>query len=138
MNSSSTEIGGRAAPAELRRFALSTGAAFVVVFGLLLPWAVGASWPTWPWILGGILATWGLVHAPSLAPVHRAWMKLADAMHRVMTPLVLGIVFFAIFVPLGLLMKAAGRDALRRRRSPAGTYRVPVDNGHKRSMENPF
>jgi hypothetical protein len=46
-------------------------------------------------------------------------MKLGELMGRVVSPVVLGVIFFAVFTPVGLLMRVFGRDAMCRRFEPA-------------------
>ena len=52
-------------------------------------------------------------------PRRRAWMKLGELLGRVVSPIALGIIFFAVFTPVGLLMRAFGRDAMCRRYEPS-------------------
>ena len=66
----------------------------------------------------------------------RAWMKLAGFVHDTISPLVMGIVFFGVFTPVALAMRAIGRDAFARSREPAApTYwkrRDPPSPAHRR------
>lgn len=58
-----------------------------------------------------------------LRPLNKAWMMLGLALARVVSPIVLGILFFGLFTPLALLLRMSGRDELRLRRPPAAeTY----------------
>ena len=125
--------------AGLRRFGLVTGAIVAALFGLLLPWLVGAGLPRWPWIVAGVLAGWALVAPASLAPVYRQWMRFGLLLSRFTTPLVLGAVFFLVFLPVALGMRAAGRDPLARRfdRS-AKSYRTPSRTPERDSLQRPF
>ena len=66
-----------------------------------------------------------LVAPRMLAPVHRAWMALGDWLGWVNTRLVLGLIFFGVVTPTGLVLRLAGRDPMRRAFDPdAVTYRV--------------
>ncbi|MCP5181552.1 MAG: sxtJ [Pseudomonadales bacterium] len=125
--------------AGLRRFGLTTGGLLVGVFGLLLPWLVNANHPMWPWIIGGGMALWGLALPNSLRPVYRAWMQFGLMMSRVTTPLVLGVAFYLVITPLGLIMRAIGHKPVSGQPDPdATTYRVVNDPGANRSLERPF
>lgn len=63
-----------------------------------------------------------------LAPLKRAWMKLGEALNAVVSPVVMGVIFFAVFTPVALLMRAAKRDALALKLDPAApSYWVPRD-----------
>ena len=53
-----------------------------------------------------------------LAPLNRAWMKLGALMHAVVSPLIMGIMFFAVFTPMGWVMRRFGWDAMRRTWDP--------------------
>jgi hypothetical protein len=123
----------------LRSFALQVGAAIALVFGALLPWLFGFRWPLWPWIVGGVLILWGLVAPNTLRPVHRAWMGLAAILHRIMSPIILGIVFFLVVSPMAFVMRLARRDPLRRALDPGSkSYRVGSEPLRPDNLERPF
>ncbi len=125
--------------AGLKRFGLVTGGLVAVLFGLLLPWLLGVPWPVWPWVVGGALALWALAAPQSLKPVYRIWMRFGLIMGGIMNRVILGLVFFVVLLPLGLVMRLTGRDPLARRFEPgASTYRVASRVRPDSSMENPF
>ena len=94
-----------------------TFTAFFVLIGAYGLWHGGAhSLPLLALAAATALVT--LTRAAWLTPLNRAWMKLGELMGRVVSPLVLGVIFFAIFTPVGLLMRAFGRDAMCRRFAP--------------------
>ncbi|WP_462331274.1 SxtJ family membrane protein [Thiohalocapsa halophila] len=125
--------------AGLRRFALTTAAIVAALFGVLLPWLGGFGWPLWPWGLALLLALWGLIRPAGLRPVYRGWMRFGLLASRIMTPLVLGLVFFLLFLPIGLVMRLAGHDPMRRKLDPdAATYRVPSRPQPPDSIEKPY
>lgn len=83
-----------------------------------------------PWLLALAAATALVTVARThwLAPFNRAWMKFAELLHRVVSPVVMGVIYFGVFTPVGLAMRAFGRDAMRRRfERGAATYWVPRD-----------
>ena len=125
--------------AGLRRFALTVGAILAVLFGLFFPWLFGAAWPLWPWVVGGMLATWGLVAPSTLNPVYKLWMRFGLVLHRIMTPLILGIIFYGLFTPIALIMKVIGRDTMARTPdSGMDSYRVISNKPPREKMEKPF
>lgn len=125
--------------AGLRRFALTTAAIIALLFGLLLPWLFAAGWPIWPWPLAAVLALWGLVAPSGLRPVYRGWMRFGLVLSRLTTPLILSLVFFLLFVPIGLAMRPFGRDPMRRRLQPeAESYREPSQPISPDSFERPY
>jgi len=125
--------------AGLRRFALSTAAIIILLFALLLPWLLGAAWPRWPWVIAAVLVLWGLLAPRTLRPLYRGWMRFGLVMSRITTPLILSLVYLALFVPAGAVMRLGGRDPMRRRIDPqAATYRVPSQAKSPETMERPY
>lgn len=119
------------AAAELRRFALTLGGAFALLAAVGL-WR-GRSAPAAVFgLLGALLLAGGLLAPGRLGPVYQAWMRLAHGMSRVTTPLFLGVIYFGVFAPLGLLMRLSGRRALG---GPGrgGSYWVERAPGARRS-----
>ena len=83
---------------------------------------------TAPW-LTGLAALFGavtLLRPALLHPLNRAWMALAYVLNRVVSPIVLGILYYGMITPIGWIMRLRGRDPMRRRLEPAAaTYWLP-------------
>ncbi len=125
--------------AGLRRFAFVTGGIVAVLFGLGFPWLLDFAIPLWPWVLAGVLAAWGLIAPASLRPVYRGWMRFGLVMNRIVSPVVLGAVFFLVICPVGILMRLLGRDPLSRELDRAAeSYRVSSRKPSRESMERPY
>jgi hypothetical protein len=78
--------------------------------------------------IGIALVGLGLVWPQSLAGLNRAWTKLGLLMFKVISPVVLALMYVTTFVPTGLLMRVCGRDPLRLKPDPeASTYWVERD-----------
>ncbi len=123
----------------LREFGFAFGVVFVVIFGLFFPWLLERDWPIWPWVIAAPLWALALVHPPWLRPVYRIWMRFGLLASRVMTPLVLGIVFFVMISPMALVMRLMGKDPMRRALDPKQTsYRVMSTKSPKEKLERPF
>jgi hypothetical protein len=124
---------------ELRKFALTTGGILALLFGLFFPWLLDARFPIWPWIVAGLLGAWGLVAPLSLQPLYRAWMKFGLLLGKITTPLILGIVFYGLILPMGLVMRLAGHDPMARRIDDATeSYRITRAKPPRKNMERPF
>jgi Kef-type K+ transport system membrane component KefB len=123
----------------LRSFGVSTGAIVAVLFGLLLPWLFGRAFPVWPWVVFAVLAAWALLAPRSLRLVYRYWMKLGLLLSRVTTPIVLGVVFFLVVAPMGLIRRAFGHDAMARVLDDAApSYRTKSRDKGSNKLENPY
>ena len=123
----------------LREFGLTFGAVFVVIFGLFFPWLLERPWPAWPWIVAAPFWALALIYPPWLRWVYRGWMRFGLLASRVMTPLVLGIVFFVMISPMALVMRLMGKDPMRRALDPQQkSYRVSSTKRPKEKLERPF
>ncbi len=102
------------------------GLFFTGVFAVL---GLYGFWVVWPPILNKvfltvsiILAAVTLLRPPLLNPLNRGWYQLGLFLGRVVSPIVLGILFFLLITPVALVIRIAGRDALRLRRKKVDSY----------------
>jgi hypothetical protein len=128
-------IPARLTPRAGRKFACTVAAAFLV-FGAIA-WCrhhnVAAAVCA---CLGAVLLFAGLILPGRLTPLWRAWMGLAYAISRVTTPLFMGLVYFLIFTPMGLVKRWMGDDPLIHEAGADGYW---VKKGGARSdMERQF
>lgn len=125
--------------AGLRKFGLTTGAIVAVLFGLLIPWLISADNPLWPWLIAAPLVLWALVAPATLNPVYRGWMRVGGMIGAVTNRLILGIVFFLILLPMGVIMRLLGRDTMARKfDAHLPSYRIPSRRRSEKNMERPF
>ena len=107
------------APRDLRKFSLTVGIAFVVlwaVFAYLFPYLFGRG-RDFPilWQIGAALAVVGTLLPAVVKPLYYAWMTMALALGWVMTRVLLTIFFFVVLTPVALFFRLIGRDALHRK-----------------------
>jgi len=105
-------------------------------------------WSVWkldePWWgtfwAAGLFALIALVLPSMLAPLNVAWTALGRAMHSVMNPLILGILFFLMFTPMGLFMRLVGKRPLASRRDEGTSYWVLRDppGPEPQSLRHPY
>lgn len=82
----------------------------------LRPWFVG---------VGLALVVLGAIWPRALVWPNRGWMKLAELLARIVTPIILGVVFFLIVTPIGVVKRMTGWDPLGRRAGRRDSYWVP-------------
>ena len=124
---------------ELRDFGLIFGVILVSLFGLLLPWFFEKIFPLWPWLVFSIMGSMAVIYPLSLKYIFKVWMLFGAVMGWINTRLILGIVFYLMFVPFALAMKLLGKDPLSRKLDKQMiTYRVTSNVSEKNNMENPF
>lgn len=91
-------------------------------------WWLGTGLAPLAFVLSALMLVVTVARPAWLNAMNRAWMKLGAALHRLTSPIVLGVLFFGLFAPVGVAMRAARRDALKRRFDPgATTYWVDRD-----------
>jgi hypothetical protein len=105
----------------------SFGLVFALVFGVI---------GLWPLIASGGVRLWSLALAAGfllvalalptvLAPLNRLWLRVGLLLHRIVNPIVLGIMFFLVITPMGVAMRLFGKDLLKLRYDPnAASYWV--------------
>lgn len=124
---------------ELRKFGLVTGGMLILFFYVLIPWI----WdldprPTWSLKAAGVLAAMAIILPASLGPVYKVWMKFAEALGWVNTRIILGVVFFLMFFPLGMIMRIFNDPMRRKLDASADSYRIPSNPIKHENMEKPF
>jgi hypothetical protein len=112
-----------------RKVELGTDRNFGLVFaGLFI--LVGL-WPAlrhaepvrwWALGLGGVFLALALRAAYLLAPLNRLWFRFGLLLHSVMSPLVMGLLFYGAVTPFGIVLRLLGKDLLRLSRSDAESY----------------
>jgi len=80
--------------------------------------------------------TLALVWPRSLTQIYRLWMTVGEILGWINTCLILSVLFYLVFTPLGLYMRLRGKDLMRRTLAPeAESYRVvrqPRPSSHMR------
>jgi hypothetical protein len=113
------------APSE-RSFGLTVGAVLILigVAPVMLGRHGGIRW--WAVALGAVLVVAGVVAPGALGPLNRVWFRFGLLLNRIVSPIALGVLFYAVIVPAGLVMRAFKMDPLRLRRYPgAESYWIP-------------
>ncbi len=124
----------------LRKFGLTTGAIVVVLFAAFFPWVFdAATMPIWPWILAGLLWVPALLMPSVLRPVYTTWMKIGHGIGWVNTRIILGVLFYILVLPMGLIMRLFGKDPMTRKLDKSvSSYRVKSVSEPKDRLEKPF
>lgn len=123
----------------LREFGLTTGAIVGGLFGLFFPWLLERPIPRWPWLVLAVLGMLGLAAPAALRPIYRGWMWFGHQLSRITTPIIMAAVFYIAITPLGLLMRALGKDPMAGRfEKDRASYRVPSHAVPNNRLEKPF
>jgi len=127
---------------DLRKFGFIMGGMFALIFGLLFPWIAdktSGNWPIWPFIIMAIFWVIAIAAPQILRPVNDIWLKVGNVLGFINSRIILGIMFFLIIFPIGLLLKVLGKDSMNRKFSKdAKSYRRVVKPRNKDHLEKPF
>ncbi len=95
----------------------SFGIVFAVVFAIVALWPLigGGAARAWAAAIAGAFLAVALARPSALAPLNRAWTAFGSVLHRITNPLIMGLVFYGAVAPTALIMRALGKDPLRRR-----------------------
>ena len=104
-----------------RSFGIVMAAAFSILT-LLNGWHDGRLWP-WMAGLAVLFLVAALLYPAALNPLNRMWLKFGLLLHKVVSPIVMSLLFYGTILPTGLVMRAMGKDLLRlKRQSDADSY----------------
>jgi hypothetical protein len=104
-----------------RRFGLSVGGVFLAL-GALLAWRNHPTIGTILGVPGALLVLGGLVVPRWLAPVERGWMRFAVVVGAFNARIILGLAYYVVITPVGVVMRLFGRDPLDRRLGTGDSY----------------
>jgi hypothetical protein len=115
-------------PGSDRTFGLVIGAALLLV-GHINGWHHGRLWP-FESAAAAVFLLAALLSPSVLRPLNRLWMHLGLLLHRIINPIVMGLLFYGTIFPTGLAMHLRGRDLLRLKRDPTlASYWIARDPG---------
>jgi predicted membrane metal-binding protein len=94
----------------------SFGFTFAVVFGVIGAWLLWRSsrFGLPALSLSALFAVIALTVPRILHPLNVVWMRFGALLNRIVSPVILGVIFLGVFVPVGLWFRISGRDALHR------------------------
>lgn len=123
----------------------SFGFVFVVVFALIGVFPLIADrtafdqirW--WAIAIAVVLLLVALIRPSILGPANKLWMKFGLLLHKIVSPIILGAMFFIALTPVALIMRLRGKDLLNLEMKPeAETYWIERADEIPSSMSNQF
>ena len=117
----------------------SFGIVFFMVFLLLAfyPLTYNGETRVWSLIISLIFLILGLLNSKILAPLNKLWFKFGIFLGKIISPLIMGIIFFLVVTPIGLIMRIFKKDILNLKYNKNLSYWIEV-NGPKSKMKNQF
>ena len=117
----------------------SFGIVFFVVFLLIGFWPIlsGNELRIWSILISLIFLILGILNSKVLTPLNKAWFRFGVFLGNFVSPIIMGIIFFLVVTPIGLLMKLLGKDLINLKKNNEKTYWIQR-NKIKSSMKNQF
>ena len=117
----------------------SFGIVFFIVFLLiaLYPLLKGNDLRIWSLVVSLIFLALGLLNSKILTPLNRLWFKFGLLLGKFISPLIMGIIFFVVVTPIGIIMRLLKKDLLNLKYNKKETYWIDK-SGPKSKMKNQF
>ena len=117
----------------------SFGIVFFVVFLIIAiyPLLNDNSIRLWSLIIGVIFLILGIINSKILTPFNILWMKFGLLLGKIVSPIVMGFVFFGVVTPISIIMKLLRKDLLNLKRNKKETYWLKKEE-IKSNMKNQF
>ena len=117
----------------------SFGIVFFVVFLIIAiyPLTYSGDVRLWSVIISIIFLVLGTLNSKILTPLNKLWFNLGIFLGKIISPIIMGIIFFLVVTPTGLIMRLLGRDVLNLKYNKSQSYWIEK-NGPKSKMKNQF
>ena len=117
----------------------SFGTVFFIVFLLiaLYPLLKGNDLRIWSLVISFIFLALGSINSKILTPLNRLWFKFGLLLGRFISPLIMGIIFFVVVTPIGIIMRLLKKDLLNLKYNKKESYWINK-SGPKSKMKNQF
>jgi hypothetical protein len=115
------------------------GIVFFIVFLLIsvYPLINNDSIRIWSLVVSFIFLVLGIINSNLLLPLNRLWFKFGIFLGKIFTPIIIGITFFFVVTPIGLIMSIFKKDLLNLKFNKDKTYWIEK-TGPKTKMKNQF
>ena len=115
------------------------GIVFFIVFLIISLWPLLSQNEIriWSLIVSGIFLILGIFNSKLLLPLNKIWFKFGIFLGNFIAPIVMGIVYFMVVTPTGLIMKMLGKDLLNLKKNNKSSYWIEKDNSNN-NLKNQF
>ena len=117
----------------------SFGIVFFIFFILiaLYPLLNGQEIRLWALIISAVFLILGLLKSKLLTPLNKLWFRFGMLLGKIISPIIMGFIFFLVVTPIGLIMRLLGKDVLNLKYNKERSYWIEKD-GPKSKMKNQF
>ena len=117
----------------------SFGIVFFIVFLLiaLYPLINEENFRLWSLVISLSFLVLGLINSQILTPLNKLWFKFGILLGKIVSPIIMGIIFFFVVTPIGFIMRAIGKDLINLKYNNNKSYWIEK-TGPKSKMKNQF
>ena len=117
----------------------SFGILFFVVFFIIGIWPIlsGNELRLWSFIIAIFFLILGIMRSRFLTPLNVAWIKFGMLLGVIIAPIIMGLVYFLVVLPIGLFMRILGKDLLNLKFNTQKSYWIERESV-KSKMKNQF
>ena len=118
----------------------SFGIVFFILFLIitLYPLSKGEDIRVWSGVISIIFLILGLLNSKVLSPLNKAWFKFGILLGRIVSPIIMGLIFFLVVTPIALIMRIIGKDLLNLKFNKEDKSYWIEKVGPKSKMKNQF
>tara|TARA_Y100000748_G_C15393500_1_gene448486 strand:+ start:314 stop:697 length:384 start_codon:yes stop_codon:yes gene_type:complete len=115
------------------------GIVFTIVFLIISFWPLLKSGDIryWSLVISLIFFVLAILNSKILTPLNKIWMKFGFVLGKIISPIVMGFIFFFVVTPTGIIMRLLGKDILNLKKNNKISYWIKKDNKNN-SMKNQF
>ena len=117
----------------------SFGIVFFIVFLIVSLWPLlnNDQIRYWALFVSILFLLLGIINSKVLTPLNKIWFKFGILLGKIVSPVVLAIIFFLVVTPTGLIMRMLGKDLLKLKKNKNKTYWIKKENNLS-NMKNQF
>ncbi len=117
----------------------SFGIVFFIVFLIIAiyPLLNDGNIKKWSIIISFIFLILGLINSRVLTPLNKIWFKFGLLLGKIVSPFIMGVIFFLVVTPIGLFMRLLNKDLINLKYNNSKSYWIKK-SGPKSQMKNQF
>lgn len=124
---------------EYRAFGVLFGVILATLFGFIAPTLFDHKFPIWPWPIATAFVALALLYPKALKAPYKGWMAFGTVAGWLNTRIILAVLFFLVFTPIGLVVRLLGYDLLNTKLDKtAQSYRSEKPSQNCDHVENPY
>ena len=117
----------------------SFGIVFFIVFLIIALWPLtnNENIRIWSLVISLIFLILGIFNSNLLTSMNKLWMKFGLLLGKIVSPVVMAVIYFGVVTPTGLIMRILGKDILKLNKKNYNSYWQEKDNSNN-NMNNQF